>query len=214
MSDVHLCAGCARCSAPAASSAIPTACPAPSPTPPRRWRCVCRLAHEERWKIRIEGQGTWLAADAPADLARQHPRARPGRLREPRRSRRHGAGRRRRSTRCAAGSPTTACGSPSIRRAAPSAAIGSIVATATAGPLRLGFGPVRDHVLGLHRRDGRRAHGQRRRPGGEERRRLRSHQAAGRRVRRVRHHHRAAPPAPGAAPGRRHPASPAAPATR
>jgi FAD/FMN-containing dehydrogenase len=30
---------------------------------------VCRLAHEEGWKIRIEGQGTWLAGDAPADLA-------------------------------------------------------------------------------------------------------------------------------------------------
>ena len=30
---------------------------------------VCRLAHEEGWKIRIEGQGTWLPADAPADLA-------------------------------------------------------------------------------------------------------------------------------------------------
>ena len=29
---------------------------------------VCRLAHEERWKIRVEGQGTWLSADAPADL--------------------------------------------------------------------------------------------------------------------------------------------------
>jgi FAD/FMN-containing dehydrogenase len=30
---------------------------------------VCRLAHDEGWKIRIEGQGTWLPADAPADLA-------------------------------------------------------------------------------------------------------------------------------------------------
>ena len=30
---------------------------------------VCRLAHEEGWKIRVEGQGTWLPADAPADLA-------------------------------------------------------------------------------------------------------------------------------------------------
>ena len=30
---------------------------------------VCRLAHEEGWKIRIEGRGTWLPSDAPADLA-------------------------------------------------------------------------------------------------------------------------------------------------
>src|SRR6476646_8302068 len=31
---------------------------------------VCRLSHEEGWKIRVEGQGTWLPADAgrPADL--------------------------------------------------------------------------------------------------------------------------------------------------
>jgi FAD/FMN-containing dehydrogenase len=29
---------------------------------------VCRLAHEEGWKIRIEGMGTWLPPDAPADL--------------------------------------------------------------------------------------------------------------------------------------------------
>jgi FAD/FMN-containing dehydrogenase len=29
---------------------------------------VCRLAHEEGWKIRVEGRGTWLAPDAPADL--------------------------------------------------------------------------------------------------------------------------------------------------
>src|SRR3982750_956433 len=30
---------------------------------------VCRLAHEEGWKIRVEGRGTWLPSDAPADLA-------------------------------------------------------------------------------------------------------------------------------------------------
>ena len=29
---------------------------------------VCRLAHEEGWKIRVEGRGTWLPPDAPADL--------------------------------------------------------------------------------------------------------------------------------------------------
>src|SRR3954454_17447480 len=30
---------------------------------------VCRLAHEEGWKIRVEGRGTWLPPDAPADLS-------------------------------------------------------------------------------------------------------------------------------------------------
>ena len=30
---------------------------------------VCHLAHTEGWRVRVEGQGTWLAPDAPADLA-------------------------------------------------------------------------------------------------------------------------------------------------
>ena len=108
---------------------------------------VCRLAHEEGWKIRVEGQGTWLPADAPADLAV--------------------------STRALdqviSVSPadlvaTVQAGAPldALRRrladegmwlaldppGRPDRSIGSIVATATAGPLRHGFGPVRDHLLG------------------------------------------------------------------
>jgi glycolate dehydrogenase FAD-binding subunit len=108
---------------------------------------VCRLAHEEGWKIRIEGQGTWLAGDAPADLTV--------------------------STRALdqviSVSPadliaTVQAGTPleALRRrladegmwlaldppGRPERSLGSIIATATAGPLRHGFGPVRDHVLG------------------------------------------------------------------
>ena len=30
---------------------------------------VCHLAHQEGWRVRVEGQGTWLPPDAPADLA-------------------------------------------------------------------------------------------------------------------------------------------------
>jgi len=30
---------------------------------------VCALASEEGWKLRLEGAGTWLPADAPADLS-------------------------------------------------------------------------------------------------------------------------------------------------
>ena len=30
---------------------------------------VCALASEEGWKLRLEGAGTWLSADAPADLS-------------------------------------------------------------------------------------------------------------------------------------------------
>ncbi|MEZ0333127.1 MAG: FAD-binding oxidoreductase [Gemmatimonadales bacterium] len=108
---------------------------------------VCRLAHDEGWKIRVEGHGTWLAADAPADLAI--------------------------STRALdqvlTVSPadlvaTVQAGTPfeTLRRkladegmwlaldppGRPERTLGSIVASATAGPLRHGFGPVRDHLLG------------------------------------------------------------------
>ncbi|MFL5447477.1 MAG: FAD-dependent oxidoreductase, partial [Gemmatimonadales bacterium] len=108
---------------------------------------VCRLAHEEGWKIRVEGRATWLPSDAPADLVV--------------------------STRgmeeVVSVSPadlvaTVQAGAPLevLRRqladygmwlaldppGRPERSIGSVIATATAGPLRHGFGPVRDHVLG------------------------------------------------------------------
>ena len=126
---------------------MPTACRGPRPTRADALSLVCRLAHEEGWKIRVEGQGTWLAADAPADLAV--------------------------STRAldqvVSVSPadlvaTVQAGAPldALRRrladegmwlaldppGRPDRSLGSIVATATAGPLRHGFGPVRDHMLG------------------------------------------------------------------
>jgi len=121
--------------------------PRATPESPDALSLVCRLAHEEGWKIRIEGQSTWLAADAPADLAV--------------------------STRgldqVLSVSPadlvaTVQAGAPldTLRRrladegmwlaldppGRPERTMGSIVATATAGPLRHGFGPVRDHLLG------------------------------------------------------------------
>ncbi|HEY7026550.1 MAG TPA: FAD-binding oxidoreductase [Gemmatimonadales bacterium] len=108
---------------------------------------VCALASEEGWKLRIEGAGTWLAADAPADLSLST----------------------RSLNRLIALNPadlvaTVQPGMPieSLQSelsakgmwlamdppGRPERTIGSIVATGTAGPLRLGFGPVRDHVLG------------------------------------------------------------------
>jgi FAD/FMN-containing dehydrogenase len=108
---------------------------------------VCRLAHEEGWKIRVEGRGTWLPSDAPADLAvstrglEQIVSVSPADL----------------VATVQAGTSLDAL----RRRLAdygmwlaldppgrPERSIGSVVATATAGPLRQGFGPVRDHVLG------------------------------------------------------------------
>jgi FAD/FMN-containing dehydrogenase len=121
--------------------------PRATPDSPDALSLVCRLAHEEGWKIRVEGRGTWLSPDAPADLVV--------------------------STRgldqVVSVSPadlvaTVQAGTPfeTLRRrladsgmwlaldppGRPERSIGSVVATATAGPLRHGFGPVRDHVLG------------------------------------------------------------------
>ena len=108
---------------------------------------VCRLAHSEGWRVRVEGRGTWLPPDAPADLvltARgldQVVSVAPADL----------------VTTVQAGTTME-----SLRRhladhgmwfaadppGRPDRTVGSILATATAGPLRLGFGPIRDHVLG------------------------------------------------------------------
>src|ERR671920_2419713 len=46
----------------------PQGVPRATPETPDALSLVCRLAHEEGWKIRVEGRGTWLPADAPADL--------------------------------------------------------------------------------------------------------------------------------------------------
>lgn len=108
---------------------------------------VCQLAHQEGWTVRIEGQGTWLPSDAPADFSIST----------------------RALQRVVSVSPadlvaTVQAGTPLdvVRRqlaehetwlavdppGRPDRSIGSIAATATAGPLRYGFGPLRDHVLG------------------------------------------------------------------
>lgn len=108
---------------------------------------VCRLAHEEGWKIRVEGHGSWLPPDAPADLAVST----------------------RAMDQVVSVSPadlvaTVQAGTPleALRRrladdgmwlaldppGRPERTLGSVLATATAGPLRHGYGPVRDHVLG------------------------------------------------------------------
>jgi glycolate dehydrogenase FAD-binding subunit len=121
--------------------------PRATPDTPDALSLVCRLAHEEGWKIRVEGRGTWLPPDAPADLVvttsglEQVLSVSPADL----------------VATVQAGTPLEAL----RRRLAdfgmwlaldppgrPERSIGSIVATATAGPLRHGFGPVRDHILG------------------------------------------------------------------
>ena len=108
---------------------------------------VCGLAHEQGWRIRIEGHGTWMPSDAPADLALSTRRL--NRVLE------------------VAPADLVATAEAGVAMAAldraladrgawlpldppghPERSIGSVIATGTAGPLRHGHGPVRDHILG------------------------------------------------------------------
>jgi FAD/FMN-containing dehydrogenase len=108
---------------------------------------VCRLAHEEGWKIRVEGRGTWLPPDAPADLVvstrglEQIVSVSPADLVATVQA---GASLEVLRRRLADYGMWLAIDPPGR----PERSIGSVIATATAGPLRHGFGPVRDHVLG------------------------------------------------------------------
>jgi len=121
--------------------------PRASPESPEAMAEACALAHAEGWRVRVEGRGTWLPPDAPADLvltARaldQVVSVAPADLVSTVQ-----AGTTLESLRRQlADSGMWFAADPPGR---PDRTIGSILATATPGPLRLGFGPIRDHVLG------------------------------------------------------------------
>lgn len=126
----------------------PDGVPRVAPRTPDEGALLLRTASAEGWRVRITGAETWTPADAPASLYV--------------------------STRALRGvGPVSAAdlvataetGVPldALRRAladhgawlaldAPGASgrtLGSLLATATAGPLRAGFGQLRDQVLGL-----------------------------------------------------------------
>ncbi len=109
---------------------------------------VLQAAADAGWRLRIEGQGSWLPADAPADLAvstralRRILQVSPDDL----------------VATVEAGVPLDLLRAELERQrlwlaidppGRPDRTLGSIVATGTAGPLRHGFGPVRDQVLGV-----------------------------------------------------------------
>lgn len=108
---------------------------------------VLREASEAGWRVRIEGAGTWMPPEAPADLALS-PAALGGitHLDAPDLVATVQAGARWQTLRGALADHGTwlATDPPGEDRT-----IGSIVATGTSGPLRLGFGAMRDQVLGL-----------------------------------------------------------------
>jgi FAD/FMN-containing dehydrogenase len=108
---------------------------------------VLRAAASEGWRVRLEGRGSWMPADAPADLALT--------TRGLDRVTRTDAGDL--VANVEAGAVWTdvqrALADQGVWVAADppgdGRTVGSVVATGTAGPLRTGFGGVRDQVLGV-----------------------------------------------------------------
>jgi len=105
-------------------------------------------AHQEGWRVRVEGAGSWLPSDAPADLALTTRRLDRVPAVEPQdltATAEAGIGLDQLRQQLADRGAWLAIDPPGLA----GRTLGSIVATATAGPLRQGFGPVKDHLLGV-----------------------------------------------------------------
>lgn len=105
-------------------------------------------AHQEGWRVRTEGTGTWLPSDAPADLALTTRRLDRVPAVEPQdltATAEAGIGLDQLRQQLADRGAWLAIDPPGLG----GRTLGSVVATATAGPLRQGFGPVKDHLLGV-----------------------------------------------------------------
>jgi glycolate oxidase FAD binding subunit len=132
---------------PAAVDRDPDNVPRVTPDSTDALALVCRLACDEGWKIRIEGLTSWLAPDAPADLAvstrglDEIVSVSPADLVATIQA---GASMDEIRRRLAEQGMWLAVDPPGR----PDRTLGSIIATGTSGPLRHGFGPVRDHILG------------------------------------------------------------------
>jgi glycolate oxidase FAD binding subunit len=105
-------------------------------------------AHQEGWRVRVEGAGTWLQSDAPADLALttrrldRIPAIEPSDLMATAEA---GIGLDQLRQQLADCGAWLGIDPPGLA----GRTLGSVVATATAGPLRHGFGPIKDHLLGV-----------------------------------------------------------------
>lgn len=106
-----------------------------------------RLAEASAWRVRLEGHGSWVPADAPADLAlttRGLDRLVTVQPADLVATVEAGVSMDVLQRRLAAEGMWLAIDFPGR----PERTVGSVVATATGGALRAGFGPVRDHILG------------------------------------------------------------------
>lgn len=130
------------------SAGPPGEVPRVAPDSPDAVALLLGTAHEEGWHVRVEGQGSWMPTDAPADFALttrrlDHiPAIHPQDLAATAEA---GVGLDRLRQQLADRGVWLALDPPGLA----GRTLGSVVATGTAGPLRHGFGPVRDHLLGV-----------------------------------------------------------------
>ncbi len=129
-------------------AAAPDGVPRVAPASPDAVALLLGTARAEGWRVRIEGAGTWLPSDAPADLALTTRRLDKIPAIEPQdlsATAEAGIGFDLLRHQLADRGTWLALDPPGLA----GRTLGSVVATATAGPLRQGFGPVRDHLLGV-----------------------------------------------------------------
>ncbi len=129
-------------------AATPDGVPRVAPSSPDAVALLLGTAREEGWRVRVEGAGTWLPADAPADLALTTRRLDKVPAIEPQdlsATAEAGIGCDLLRQQLADRGTWLALDPPGLA----GRTLGSVVATATAGPLRHGFGAVRDHLLGV-----------------------------------------------------------------
>src|SRR5439155_315370 len=122
--------------------------PRVAPASPDAVALLLGTAREEGWHVRIEGAGSWLPTDAPVDLALTTRRLDKIPAIEPQdlsATAEAGIGCDLLRQQLADRGTWLALDPPGLA----GRTLGSVVATATAGPLRHGFGAVRDHLLGV-----------------------------------------------------------------
>ena len=126
----------------------PDGVPRIAPASPDAVALLLGTARAEGWRVRVEGAGTWMQADAPADLSlttRRLDRVPAIQPQDLTATAEAGIGCDQLRQQLADHGVWLALDAPGLA----GRTLGSVVATASAGPLRHGFGPVRDHLLGV-----------------------------------------------------------------
>jgi len=126
----------------------PDGLPRVAPASPDAVALLLGTAREEGWRVRVEGAGTWMPGDAPADLAlttRRLDRVPSIQPQDLAATAEAGVGCDQLRQQLADHGAWLSIDPPGLA----GRTLGSVIATATTGPLRHGFGPVRDHLVGV-----------------------------------------------------------------